>query len=114
MNRREAIKTVVTTALGIPIALNAGAPDDRLGFVDVTRHTAFKKQGIWLRVMLNGEDVTDRCQEADDIEGYVILVKLNYKGTPYLDANELAREVRVGEVRFRRVEPWDAELRDAI
>ena len=107
MNRREATKAIVTTVLGIPIALNAGAPDERMGFVDVKRHAEFRKHGIWLRVDLDGQDVTDHCREADDISGYVLLMKQNERGEHYLNQRyELAQERRTGYVRCRRVKPW--------
>jgi hypothetical protein len=43
----------------------------KYGHLDVESHTSLKRGGVDIRVMLNGVDVTDRCQEADDVTGRV-------------------------------------------
>ena len=44
------------------------------GLMTVERHALHKRTtGETLRVYLDGEDVTDRCVEADDKEGHVLL-----------------------------------------
>lgn len=66
-----------------------------------------RRKGIWLRVLFNGVDVSDRCKEADDKTGRVWLYKHNDKGVAYLGADgEVATETLYGHVRFIQVEPW--------
>ena len=54
------------------------------------------------RVLLNGEDVSMRCQAADSREGWAILFKMR-DGKPYAERGELARERVHGAVRVERV-----------
>lgn len=80
------------------------------GCIDVPRHVVLRHQGFWLRVFFNGEDVTNRCVEADDQMGTVILFQRNAQGQFYIDYSktepEVAREFKHGRVKFKRTEPW--------
>lgn len=85
------IQTVKSKALGY-------------GFLDVNRHVALRHKGICLKVLLNGEDVTARCFEADDQLGYVGLYR-HRNGRPYLDFSssgeaQAAKEFLHGRVEF--------------
>lgn len=76
----------------------------RYGPLDVKRHTKIKdEEGVDLRVFLNGKEVTNRCTYADDIAGYVMLLKLNELGAFYIDPvnrTDVARETVYGDVRI--------------
>lgn len=46
----------------------------KVGRLDYERYHKIKREeGLELRVLLDGEDVTERCREADDIEGWVMI-----------------------------------------
>lgn len=71
------------------------------GLVTVDRHIELRKKGIYLRVKLNGEDVTDRCRAANDIEGWAELLRHSANGNAMLTATgELFTETIHGEVIF--------------
>lgn len=61
-----------------------------------------KKRCFRSRVFLNEREVTNRCQVADDREGWVVLMLLNERGRPYIDLarGEIARERVHGRVRI--------------
>jgi len=56
--------------------------------------------GIFLRVLVNGVDVTDRCEEANAEEGWAQCFALNVDGKKYVDptTNNVARERLEGHV----------------
>jgi hypothetical protein len=58
-----------------------------------------------IRVSLNGEEVTKRCVEADDVEGYVIFQIHDGAGRPVLnpDKSEILTERLAGNVKI-----WEA------
>lgn len=68
----------------------------------LTSNRRAKKKCRHARVSLNGVDVTTRCQVADAREGWVVLMRLNARGRPYidLDRDEVARERLHGRVRI--------------
>jgi hypothetical protein len=74
MNRRQALKSLVSAvpagAMGVAVA---GQPR-KYGLLTVEGYTQHQDiTGERLHVWLDGEDVTHRCCEADDINGYVVL-----------------------------------------
>ena len=68
----------------------------------LTSNRREKKKCRHARVSLNGVDVTTRCQAADAREGWVLLMRLNERGRPYVDLarGEIARERVHGRVRI--------------
>lgn len=54
------------------------------------------------RTLVNGEDVTDRCQEADDRRGEALLLKHDESGLPFMKSGRVAKEVVRGRVEFVR------------
>ena len=115
MNRRSFFRNAVFSAASLTTylrvrALNlfgAGKPHSNWGYIDVDYSVALRRRGIWLRVIFNGKDVTDRCFKADDRTGCVGLLKHSY-GHAYIDdvTGDVAREFLQGDVYFKRVEPW--------
>jgi hypothetical protein len=83
------------------------------GYVDVRRHVALRQQGIYLRVLLDGRDVTAHCYAADDRQGYVCLYKTNAAGSYDVERGALASEVRRARraVRFVAVSRTEWERR---
>jgi hypothetical protein len=74
MDRRSLLKTLIGVGAASVAAPSVHASKHKYGFLDVKGHTAHSKTtGEFLRVSVNGVDVTDRCCEADDIDGYVIV-----------------------------------------
>lgn len=75
------------------------------GYLDVERHVALRQRGIYLRVLLDGQDVSRHCFEADDQLGFVGLYKQNKNGQHFIDSwnREIAREFRHGRVQFVEV-----------
>lgn len=70
MNRREALKGVVTVAAGV--AASALVIQSKHGFMTVQDyHAHWYKTGEFLTVFYDGVDVTDKCYEADDEAGFV-------------------------------------------
>lgn len=71
----------------------------RFGLLTIGRHKEhFARTGEYLRVYVNGEDVTDRCRVADDIEGYAVV---NVVGERDVDGT-CVRKVRLtGAVEIR-------------
>lgn len=77
----------------------------KLGYVDVERHIRMRDHGVYLKVLFNGVDVTNHCEAADDLAGYVDLFKVNADGQHYVnELNELARERLYGDVRFEAID----------
>lgn len=72
------------------------------GPMTIARHREIARQGVDLRVLFNGEDVTDRCQFADDTPGqqHAILFKLNAQGQKYVEGHEAALEIVWGTIEF--------------
>jgi hypothetical protein len=57
----------------------------------------------WVKVFLNDTDVTNKCTEVDDIEGYAVCLKLNEQGHFYIEQGKgslLAVETLHGNVRI--------------
>jgi hypothetical protein len=70
MNRRDLLKSLalVPPAIAVP----ASRAVAKHGFLDVRGHRAHQQAtGEFLRVTIDGVDVTSQCFEADDVEGYV-------------------------------------------
>jgi hypothetical protein len=55
------------------------------------------------RVLVDGEDVTDRCFQADDETGCVLLYSLNADGAKYVTTDDLGRECVAWERRTGNV-----------
>ena len=51
-----------------------------------------------LIITIDGEDVSNRCYEADDKIGYVLCYKRNKKGKFFMIDNTLVKERLVGKV----------------
>lgn len=69
----------------------------------IERHREIENRtGTFLRVVVNGEDVTSRCMSADDSHGWALVYQHNSDGRKFLDfeRNQVAREVLVGSVIF--------------
>ena len=75
------------------------------GPMDITRHALHRSRGVHIRVFYRGEDVTDRCQYADDTPGRQVahLFKLDANGRKYVDlpTNVVAMETVEGDVQMR-------------
>jgi hypothetical protein len=119
MKRREMLKTAVAAAASyVSLGYWDLAPEPRyrkdyhvklgladeakLGYVDWQRAMIMRNQGANIRAFVDGEDVTDHCRAADDIEGYAEVYRVR-NGRHYLDGDRVAMEVRRGQVEFRRV-----------
>jgi hypothetical protein len=81
MNRREVFKLLGVTIAGAAGRVAPGrvapvpvAPSWTYGRLTVGTHCAHREvTGEYLHVWVNGEDVTDGCYEADDVEGYALV-----------------------------------------
>lgn len=73
------------------------------GFVDITRHQAiYQHRGVFLDVFVNGERVTGKTINADDVEGFATLHKFDEAGKHvYVNDHELATERVTGVVEFK-------------
>lgn len=74
-----------------------------------TKHGRIAASEFRARVSLDGVEITDRCYEANDIEGYALRYAQDAHGN-YLftdeSRTELAREVVKGDIRI-----WDVHKR---
>ena len=72
----------------------------RFGHVTVAWSQAYKaRTGNQLSVFVAGEDVTERCYEADDVEGYARLFVHDANGRCFFGLDgAVARETRRGDV----------------
>lgn len=71
------------------------------------RVKADRKEDRYVRVFLNGEDISARCMEADDEEGWAVCVKLNERGHAYSDLPDSdypAKETLYGTIRIERTQ----------
>jgi hypothetical protein len=99
MNRRElflAAASLTASAASLTHIVNYGC-------VTAEQARIWRDSGVYLRVYLDGEDITDRCYEADDVANYAKVFRLR-DGEIYWDyeAGDIAKEVLRGEVRFER------------
>lgn len=108
--------TDIARVFNVPVALIA-KPRGGVGLVAVGHHPLTRQR--WVRVTVDGVDITKRCQAADDREGWAICYRLNAAGRPFVQAQlgptqariELAREILVGEVQFwRRYDGFSVRL----
>lgn len=76
-----------------------------VGLLTVESHRAHVVQGRHYHVLLNGEDVTRRCREANDRKGYVVLYKLR-DGHRYVENWAAAVEKLHGDVQIVEGEPF--------
>ena len=60
------------------------------------------KDGTFLRVLVDGKDVTERCYLADDQDGWAACFCVDKDGKKYFDRarNEVAKEMLTGDVIF--------------
>lgn len=98
------------------IALD-GVPDappakpNHYGYVDIDRHRALSRHvGCQLRTLLDGEDVTEQCVAAHDLEGWVELrlehgVRVRRTGEVRFDPAPLPNMYWGGEVRHQPQPP---------
>jgi hypothetical protein len=86
----------------------------RLTVEEHCAHT--RRTGHFLRVLVNGQDVTDRAYLADDAEGWVDCLALDAEGRKYFDRdrNDIARERLSGVVAFRPAPATDDQRRNAM
>lgn len=69
----------------------------------VDRHDIVHRfTGIFLRVLVDGQDVTDRCASADDDTGWALCYRLNEQGRKFQEGGKAAAEVLTGKVVFVR------------
>lgn len=77
------------------------------GPLTIDRHTLLKSQGVNLLVFVRGEDVTDRCQFADDTAGAqrAVLLRVDANGRAYLEEglDSVAKEVAEDDIEIREV-----------
>jgi len=100
MDRRSFTKCAVmaVSAIGVAIVL----PEKKYGRVSVKDHPALAMR---CNASLNGRNVSSDCVEADDVNGYVrVIRKSGGKGTYDYDREEFETErlkgfVRIWEVR---------------
>ena len=64
-------------------------------------HTIQHFTGMSPRVMVNSEDVTDRCFSVDYTQGWAACFRLR-DGKPYLENHRVAAELLCGEVMIVR------------
>lgn len=71
----------------------------------VDRHRIIEQfTGIYLRVLVDGVDVTAQCFAADNETGWALVHKTDDAGRPYLDrtTGKAAADVLIGDVQFVR------------
>ena len=76
----------------------------------------FVEHGKRAKVYVDGIDVSNRCQAADDVEGWADCLKLNEKEEFYFtdkDRKELARERLYGEIKIEPYLEWESVLSNA-
>ena len=80
------------------------------GTMDVDRHRALMRDGIFIHVKRNGEDVTNRCIFADDSpdDNHAILFCVDAFGKKYLtpDRHSVAKETVLGGVVMEEGPPF--------
>ncbi len=77
-----------------------------IGHLTVQGHLEHRRVGVFYRVLLDGVDVTARCKEAHDREGWVLLFK-HRDGRPYVgDDGEVAMERLAGVVEIVPGDPF--------
>lgn len=99
MERRK----FVAGLLALPIignVLKAAPISDKVGHVSVRLTPRLATRA---RAWLDGREVSNDCVEADDIKGYVRILKRGGHGRFYIDpaTNELAEETIQGDVTIR-------------
>lgn len=105
MNRRELLQSLAGLTV-VGAITPAKTEPHKFGFLDVRGHTSHQRiTGEFLRVSINGIDVTDRCCEADDVKGYVV-VYCTDQGQHRWDVGQGAKHVvsRGGPVCRHRIE----------
>lgn len=77
---------------------------EKFGLVTVERHTELASAGTFLRVFLDGQDVTQDCFVADDCQGYVGRYRRGLDGHVMLNdrSDGPAIDLMVGVVEIRR------------
>jgi hypothetical protein len=88
------------------LAFLAAQPVEReiIGPMTIDRERMLASRGVKVTILHRGQDVTNRCQFADDTPGRELarLLKHNADGRPYVDqvTREVVREVVTGDVRI--------------
>lgn len=76
-----------------------------VGPMSLERERALRSRGIKVSVLVDGRDVSNRCQFADDTPGHQVarLLKHNAEGKPYFDhqTREVARETVTKGIEIR-------------
>jgi hypothetical protein len=99
MITRRALVTLAAAILVVPWRRRV-----RYGSVDVDRHRQLQREGIDLRVIHRGEDVTARCFVADDTGAGIAHLFRHRDGRPYLDPETHRAAVEtIHGIEFRRV-----------
>src|SRR5262245_46470356 len=84
MNRRAFLATALAAIPAAKLSVHANtAEPKKYGLMTVDRCIRLRLSGIDLSVFLDGEDVSNRCREADDECGYTLLYRHNEKGEAY-------------------------------
>lgn len=69
--------------------------------LDVEGHRLLMaERKAWVSVLVDGVDVTRRCREADDAEGWALCYKLDADGRRYVADHRPALERLTGKVEF--------------
>lgn len=95
MNRRQFAKLSALLSMCAIVPMPELKPESsKFGLITAKTHMGKVK------VFLNGKDVTHRAFAADDITGYVDVLKLNADGKPYVDRSidAFAKERLYGRV----------------
>lgn len=100
-------RSLLTMFAAIPgLAFLATRQVDRqvIGPMTLERERVLSARGVKVTILHRGQDVTNRCQYADDTPGREIarLLKHGPDGRPYVDhvTREVAREVVTDDVRI--------------
>lgn len=103
VTRRRFIKLTALATGAVAALPLIGHAEKKYGHVKGTEHRA--------RVSLDGVEITERCYEANDIEGYALLYAKDPHGN-YLFTDEsrtvLEREIVKGDIRL-----WDVHKRES-
>jgi hypothetical protein len=72
------------------------------GLVTVEKWVDYQRNGIELKTIYNGHDITHRCIAADDRAGWALILRKR-DGHPYIDRdrNTAAKALLVGSVEFK-------------
>ena len=62
------------------------------------------QEAIHYRAYLDGVEMSRRCFAADDVEGWVLLYKIDRDGRYYSEQGVIATEKLTGAVRLERME----------